>query len=431
MKTIAEWKKAFPILQRIAAYEEVIWENPKYTGNIASSLFSMKDIEDAEKRLERFAPYIREAFPETLKSKGIIESELRDLEKMKRALSTYFDVPITGQLLLKCDSHLPISGSIKARGGIYEVLKYAEQLAICNGLLSEQDDYAVLLEEKFKDFFAAHSIAVGSTGNLGLSIGIIGAKLGFRVFVHMSADAKQWKKDLLREKGAFVVEHSGDFSSAVAEGRAQAEQDEKMYFIDDEGSKDLFLGYAVAALRVKRQLEIEGIKVDRHHPLFVYLPCGVGGGPGGVAYGLKQIFGEHVHCFFAEPTHSPSMLLGLLTGLHEKVSVYDFGLDNRTSADGLAVARPSGLVGRVMEEAISGVVTVEDRTLAELLKLLNLETGIFLEPSALAGFPGPAHISTSAYSNLHHLDLDNATHIMWATGGNMVPDAERASYLGD
>jgi len=341
---------------------------------------------------------------------------------------------LEGKLFIKSDNTLSISGSIKARGGIYEVLKHAEDLALNHNMLTKESDYSILFSDRFRNFYSKYSIAVGSTGNLGLSIGIIGAKLGFRVTVHMSADAKEWKKSLLRSKGVNVIEYKSDYSKAVEEGRKQAKEDPSCYFVDDENSIDLFLGYATAAVRLKKQLIDLNIIVDENHPLFVYIPCGVGGGPGGVAFGLKLLFGDNVHIFFAEPTHSPCMLIGSITNKHNKVSVQDFGLDNKTAADGLAVGRPSGFVGKTMMNLLSGIYTIDDSLLFKLLaKTIDLEN-IYLEPSAAAGLPGISRIfntdSGKEYIKRHNLKekMRNAVHIAWATGGSMVPKEEMNNY---
>ena len=436
--TIDRWLQGHPLIRDLVALKETAWFNPAVQearvalGDVGLTL---EDVQDASARLGRFASYIRRVFPQTEEAGGIIESPIQAVPSMQQALSERYGLPLPGQLWLKLDSQLPISGSIKARGGIYEVLKHAEDLAIEAGLLSLDDDYAKLDSDDFRAFFRQHRIAVGSTGNLGLSIGIMSATLGFDVTVHMSADAREWKKEKLRSHGVTVVEYEADFSVAVAEGRKQAEADPGCHFIDDENSTSLFLGYAVAALRLKPQLEEAGVVVDADHPLFVYLPCGVGGGPGGVAFGLKLVFGDHVHCLFAEPTHSPCMVLGVYTGLHDQVCVQDFGIDNVTAADGLAVGRPSGFVGKAMQRLIDGYYTIRDEELYALLALLEQQEGIRLEPSALAGVAGVGRIVAEANASyLQRLQitpeqLDNATHLAWATGGSMVPADEMEAYV--
>ncbi|EGR4049643.1 D-serine ammonia-lyase [Vibrio cholerae] len=433
---IEQLTEQYPLVKELIELKEVSWFNPSITRleeGLSYVGLGSEDIQDASQRLKRFAPYLAKAFPETAKTNGIIESEVVPISEMQSVLEREYDTPIQGRLLLKKDSHLPISGSIKARGGIYEVLTHAEKLAIEAGLLTESDDYSKLLNEEFRDFSKRFSIAVGSTGNLGMSIGIMSAKLGFSVSVHMSADARAWKKNRLRALGVNVIEYAQDYGVAVAQGRKEAENDPTCFFIDDENSQTLFLGYSVAGERLKKQFDEKGIAVDAQHPLFVYLPCGVGGGPGGVAFGLKMAFGDNVHCIFAEPTHSPCMMLGVHTGLHDAISVQDIGIDNITAADGLAVGRASGFVGRAMERLLDGYLTISDERMYRLLGQLNEAENIQLEPSALAGMIGPIVVTKSVeYRARMQFDdtvMGNATHLVWATGGGMVPAEEMDSYL--
>ena len=407
----------------------LLWLNPGYDPQ-ADGRDGRLDPAVAEARFDRCAGLLEQVFPELESAGGRLSSPLTPIPRLRDALAP----TSPGLWMLKRDDALPVAGSVKARGGVHEILSLAERIGLEAGVLRDDADRRALAEPPARAVLGRHAVAVGSTGNLGLSIGLIGAGLGLRAVVHMSADAKEWKKQRLRARGIAVVEHAGDYAAAVAAGRAIAQADPWMHFVDDEQSEALFLGYAAAARELQAQLRAAGRPVDAEHPLFVYLPCGVGGAPGGILYGLKRLFGAHVHGFFVEPTGSPCMLVQLACGADRPVSVYDVGLDNRTEADGLAVGQASSLVAPLMASLLSGVFTVgEDTFYADAWRLEDRE-GIYVEPSAATGLRGPLQVLDTpqgqAYLERHGLAavMGGATHVVWSTGGSLVPEDIRQGF---
>lgn len=401
-----------------------VWLNPRRepaAQGLARSTFALADVEGARKRWQQFAPLLLRLFPELTGAGGVIDSALVQVtEPTASAL-------LRGQrarLLVKADHALPLTGCIKARGGVYEVLLQAQQLAVAAGLLAPEDDCAVLAEAPARALFERHCIVVGSTGNLGFSVGFMARALGFAVEVHMSSDAKAWKKERLRRLGAEVVEHAQDYGAAVACARASAAARANCYFVDDEGSVPLFLGYAAAAFDLQRQLAQHGVMVDASHPLIVLLPCGVGGAPGGVTLGLKLLYGDAVRCVFVEPVAAPCMLVQLAVGTVTPVSVYQAGLDNRTLADGLAVAQASMLVARTMAPVLDAIATVVDADLLRAVAALHADLGLRLEPSAAAGFVAlaPTLAALGPFEG-------EPTVVVWTTGGALLPEAEFQALL--
>ena len=425
-----------PARDDVLAGRPALWLNPNLKANgIADQSLPIRaaQVKEAEENWQLLAPVLETCFPELKASKGRIQSKLIEAEDLRGALG--YGTSEYGRVFVKADGDLPVAGSIKARGGVYEVFMHAKKMAEKRGILTPGGDITVLVGEQARALFAQHTIAVGSTGNLGLSVGIAARALGFRAVVHMSSDAKQWKVDRLTRLGVEVVQHKADYTTAVEHARIDAEGDPSIYFVDDERSEMLFFGYSAAASELAVQLKEQGVTIDEDLPLFIYLPCGIGGAPGGAAYGLKAIFGDAAHAFFVEPVQSPCAMVHMMSGSKELISVYDVGLTNRTEADGMAVARMSEFVADVMKPMLSGVFTVDDDDLFRWLWKAQTTQAIRLEPSATAGFAGPEFIVNSnqgrAYQEAHGLSnkLAQATHVIWTTGGAFVPEEQFKEFM--
>ena len=85
---IKEAAEAVPVLRRAAREEELVWINPDLTEFATAKPeleLTMDDIEDAERRLERFAPFIMKCFPETKPRNGLIESVLTPIPECRSA----------------------------------------------------------------------------------------------------------------------------------------------------------------------------------------------------------------------------------------------------------------------------------------------------------------------------------------------------------
>lgn len=95
-------QKEHPILKEMISLEPVTWLNPhkKAFSEMPHFTFDRSDMEEAEELWNRFAPFFKRVFPETVSTNGVIESELRAIPQMKAALEKS-GVAFEGDLYLK------------------------------------------------------------------------------------------------------------------------------------------------------------------------------------------------------------------------------------------------------------------------------------------------------------------------------------------
>ena len=91
----------------------------------------------------------------------------------------------------------------------------------------------------------------------------------------------------------------------------------------------------------------------------------------------------------------------------------------------------------MVHQLCDGIYTVDDRTLfARLAQLISSEgEDSFMEPSSCAALDGPRHLVWLAKNGNEKEKLfaqsllQNCIHIVWATGGALVPEDEREKFI--
>lgn len=341
----------------------------------------------AQNRYMRFMPFLAEAFPETVARKGIIESELYDISDFTEEINESFK----GKLFLKDDAHLSVGQSVTARGSMHEVLHIAEILLQKNKLLSPTENYSKVNSGEIKELFSHYKIYVVDCENFAVCAGLLAARLGFKTVVYLHENKNQEKINILLNEKIKIREYKSDYLTAINEAQKVCEKEENSFFIGKSDSEDLFFGYSTAALRLKVQLNKAHVTVDENHPLFVYIPSLIPEAAGGIAFGLKELMGNDVHCFLFQPSD----------------------LTNETSE----------FVRSISENIISGIFTVSAESMQIFSEKLKLKKSINLKPVSCMGFKAVEDFSNKefqSYLKKHNLldKLDNSSHIVWAAYGD-------------
>jgi diaminopropionate ammonia-lyase len=164
-------------------------------------------------------------------------------------------------------------GAFKALGGVLAV--YTVLAAAVADAARTQTSFGALLKREHADVTAKHVFTTASSGNHGRSVAA-GAKLfGNRCVIFLPKFTSADKEAAIRLRGADVIRVDGDYDTAVAECRRQAEANGWTIISDtswegyDSIPRSVMRGYTVLVEEIIQQW--------RPGPTHVFVQAGVGG----------------------------------------------------------------------------------------------------------------------------------------------------------
>lgn len=241
-------------------------------------------------------------------------------------------------------------------------------------------------------------IVCASAGNFGQGMAYACRKRGRKLTVFAASSASPLKVERMRALGAEVITTGADFDEAKDAGVAHAKEHGALYVEDG-----LLAPIAEGAGTIALELTKANLALDA-----VFVPLGNGSLVNGMGAWLKR-HSPATRVIAVAAEAAPSMELSWRAGSPVTAT-------SATIADGIAVRVPISTAVELMSETVDEVMLVSDHAMVEAMRTLFAESGLMVEPAAVAGLAAIAQRK----ADLEHMRV--ATPL---TGANLTPQQIR------
>ena len=219
------------------------------------------------------------------------------------------------------------------------------------------------------------TIIEATSGNMGISLAMFSAALGFKCKIVMPCNMSEERKCMLRSFGAELIEvEAGDFDGAIALRNQLAEEKGWFNFNQFHNPYNIESHYYTTGMEICKDFPL-----DRNIDAFV-----AGTGTGGTLMGAGKFVANMHNCplYAIEPAESPVMSGGC-PGLHGIQGIGD------------------GSKFLVDLDVVEDVLTVSTQDAKDMMQYLAKTFGIFVGFSAAANYIGAKRlIEEKGYTNV-------------------------------
>ena len=311
-----------------------------------------------------------------------------------------------GEVRVKDESQRFGFGAFKALGGVLAVH------TVLSGAVSDATHvhatFADVMAGKHREVTAKHIFTTASSGNHGRSVAA-GAKLfGNRCVIFLPKFTSADKEAAIQARGAEVIRVDGDYDTAVAECRRQAEA--KGWTIISDTSWEGYDAIPRSVMRGYTVLVEEVVQQWKDAPTHVFVQAGVGGLAAAVIGYLWAVLPQRPVSIVVEPASADCWFQSNLAG---KPMLASGNAD--TVMGGLACREISPVTWPIIAEAADWFMTIEEDQVLPARRLfahpLGDDPAITSGPSGCAGLAGLVRVCTEATA-FEALGLDRNARVL-------------------